>query len=310
MAVTLDIVIVNWNSGRQLLDCLNSMADCAKDSFQLNKVIIVDNASTDNSLAGITSINLPITIINNLENKGFAYGCNQGGRGSQSDFILFLNPDTRLYQDSLSQPLNFFQNPVNDKIGIVGVQLIDEENKVARSCARFPKSKTYIMKMLGLQKLSLSHFMTEWDHMNNQEVDQIMGAFFLVRRTLYDALNGFDERFFVYMEEVDFSLRAKKLGFSSYFLAEAKIFHAGGGTSRQVKAKRLFYSLQSRILYAYKNFSQRSAFLLMITTVLLEPISRCGKALLKGQLQSVKETLQGYKLLWKHLPVILRKSAL
>ncbi|HVV68975.1 MAG TPA: glycosyltransferase family 2 protein [Gammaproteobacteria bacterium] len=307
MQATLDIVIVNWNTKKQLLNCLDSIANTViKDSFILNKIFIVDNASTDNSLDGILQLDLPIFLIKNSENKGFAYGCNQGAKDSTADYLLFLNPDTLLYADSLAKPLAFMQAPENKTIGIVGVQLMDEEGKVARSCARFPKTSTYLMKMLGLERFSHPHFMKEWDHMDSREVDQIMGAFFLVRKELYNQLQGFDERFFVYLEEVDFSLRAKQRGWTSFYLADAKIFHAGGGSSNQVKAKRLFYSLQSRTLYAFKNFNTLSATTLFLATFLIEPISRCARALLKGSVEQAKETCSAYTMLYKKIPSIFK----
>ena len=301
----LDIVIVNWNTGKQLFNSVQSIISTYKN-FILNKVVVVDNASHDNSMEGLDQINLPLTIVQNTINMGFAYACNQGAKGSEADYILFLNPDTLLYADSLSKPIEFMQNPDNKTIGIVGVQLIDEDGKVARSCARFPKTSTYLMKMLGLERFSHPHFMTEWDHMDNREVDQIMGAFFLVRRQMYDQLQGFDERFFVYLEEVDFSLRAKQCGWNSFYLADAKIFHLGGGSSGQVKARRLFYHLQSRILYAFKNFNILSAAILLIGTILIEPISRCALALMKGSKQQAKETLSAYAMLWKKIPSIFK----
>ena len=80
----------------------------------------------------------------------------------------------------------------------------------------------------------------------NKEVDQVMGAFFLIRSNLYKECLGFDERFFVYYEEVDLSKRVNSLGFKSMFFAESNAYHIGGGVSQQVKAKRLFYSLRSK----------------------------------------------------------------
>jgi len=143
--------------------------------------------------------------------------------------------------------------------------------------------------------------MKDWNHSETREVDQVIGAFFLVKRKVFDALRGFDERFFVYYEEVDFSYRAKKAGWGSLYLAEARAFHSGGGTSEQVKARRLFYSLRSRLLYAVKHFSPDGGVMVLLATLLFEPISRCALALWRHSWPSLKETVQGYGMLWRWL---------
>ena len=148
--------------------------------------------------------------------------------------------------------------------------------------------------------------MSEWDHATNRDVDQVIGAFFLIRRTVFEALNGFDERFFVYFEEVDVSYRARQAGWRSVYLATARAFHAGGGTSQQVKAARLFYSLRSRLLYGFKHFSRLRAWALVGVTLLVEPISRLVFSAIRGGREDVLNTLRAYGMLWRALPSILK----
>jgi GT2 family glycosyltransferase len=144
--------------------------------------------------------------------------------------------------------------------------------------------------------------MAEWDHAQTRQVDQVIGAFFLVRRGLFESLHGFDERFFVYFEEVDFAYRARQAGWLSVYLADAQAFHAGGGTSNQVKARRLFYSLRSRLLYAFKHFSWTGAVGVLLATLLLEPVSRTALALFRHSWAGLKETWAAYGMLWRWLP--------
>jgi N-acetylglucosaminyl-diphospho-decaprenol L-rhamnosyltransferase len=305
----LDIVIVNWNAGSQLLECLESINVACDSDVKLNRVVVVDNASVDGSLEAISHLTLPLTIIQNGENLGFGRACNQGALESKADFLLFLNPDTRLFPDSLFSPLQFLENKKNSKIGICGIQLVDETGIVVRTCARFPRANTFTIKMLGLDRifpvLFKSNFMTEWDHNETMEVDQVMGAFFLIRRSLYDALGGFDERFFVYFEEVDISYRASKSGWKTIFLASAQVFHKGGGTSQQVKARRLFYSIRSRILYAFKHYHMLSATYLLVLTLLIEPLSRIIHAFGWGSKSQISETFIAYQMLLKQLPTMM-----
>lgn len=305
----LDIIIVNWNAGNQLQDCLESIEAMHRDGFELNRVVVVDNASTDGSADCLEDIDLPLVVIRNVQNMGFAAACNQSAKDSKADYLLFLNPDTRLFKDSLIKPLAFMEQPENQQIGIVGIQLVDEIGRIARTCARFPTPVMFFSKMFGLDRLFPryfpSHFMREWDHAETCEVDQVMGAFFLIRRKLFKNLGGFDERFFVYFEEVDLSCRANNAGWKTVYLADAQAYHKGGGTSEQVKSTRLFYSSRSRILYGYKHFNWLSATALMLGTLMLEPVARLGLATFNRSWLQVEETLKGYAMLWCAMPKLL-----
>ncbi|WP_222927547.1 glycosyltransferase family 2 protein [Biomaibacter acetigenes] len=235
--VLISIVIVNWNSGRQLYECLKSIYNAKKDGLEIDRVVVVDNASSDNSLFGLEEIDIPLKIIKNSTNRGFAAACNQGAKESNADYLLFLNPDTLLFKYSLSKPIAFMEKAENRNIGIVGIQLINENKEISRTCARFPTLGQFNSKIFGLDRLfpKLSYFMAEWDHKSDRFVDHVIGAFFLVRRQLFEKLNGFDERFFVYLEDLDFSYRAKQLGYSSYYLTSTKAYHKGGGSSEKLK---------------------------------------------------------------------------
>ncbi len=145
------------------------------------------------------------------------------------------------------------------------------------------------------------HLMTGSGCETSGVVDQVIGAFFLVRGELFRKLNGFDERFFVYFEEVDFSLRAKRLGCSSYLLTEATAFHKGGGCTDAVKATRLFYSLRSRLQYGKKNFSASDNLALIIITLFLEFVARVIAAVLALSPSQMRETLGGYGKLYGYL---------
>jgi GT2 family glycosyltransferase len=135
-----------------------------------------------------------------------------------------------------------------------------------------------------------------------------MGAFFLVRRALFERLLGFDERYFVYYEDLDFSFRALQGGWSSYFLSTARAVHRGGGCSEHVKAARLFYSLRSRILYAYKHFPSANATGVLLATLLFEPVARLGRAVIRGSVAEIVETGQGYWSFCKATPRLLVKG--
>lgn len=302
---SLHIVIVSWNAGALLRECMASIAPAAEAMDGEVQVVIVDNASTDGSLAEIEPLGLPVRVIRNQQNRGFACACNQGARSANSEYVLFLNPDTKLTSTSLSAPVDFLSRPDNAHIGILGIQMIGSAGEISRSCSRFPTPWRLLTRAIGLDVLFPSIFpgiaMREWDHNADREVDQVIGAYFLTRRRLFQELGGFDQRFFVYFEEVDFCLRARASGWRTYFLAGVQAFHRGGGSSEQVLAQRLFYSLRSRVAYSRKHFSRAGAIAVVLATLFLEPVTRMTLAVLRGSRQESAETLSAYLLLWRNL---------
>jgi hypothetical protein len=304
-----DIIIVNWNSGNQLINCMQSIKEY--DDETIAQVVVIDNASVDGSADVITELldDTPAKVIYNNTNRGFARACNQGARTGSAPYLLFLNPDAEIFEHSLSRPLQYMEAETNADIGICGVQLVDEAGAVSRTCARFPSLARLSAQAFGLNKIpGLKHtgmHMKGWDHRHTSEVDHVIGAFFLIRRNLFEALNGFDERFFVYLEDIDLSFRAWTKGYKSVYLADVQAYHAGGGTSRQVKAMRLFYSLRSRLLYGFKHFSRWQAWALVIVTMMIEPFTRLIFCALYRDWKGMLNTLQGYCLLWRDVPRIV-----
>jgi len=308
----LDIVIVDYDAGVMLRECLTSVVSHQPIFGSLNRVVVVDNASRDPSQRHIQGLPLPVVLIRNEENLGFAAACNQGASCSEAECLLFLNPDTRLGKNSLDVPVRFLSAAENPDVGIVGIQLMDDRGRESPTCRRFPRPSHYWNKALGLDRISRFRFPTgemgSWDHGDFRHVDQVMGAFFCVRREVFEHLGGFDERFFVYFEEVDFSLRALQAGWRTIYLPEAQAFHAGCGTTDKVKARRLYYSLRSRILYGYKHFGWIPATSVLVLTVLVEPITRIVWAILRGAWSEAGESVKASVMLWFSLIETLRTA--
>ncbi len=294
---------MNWNAGRQLIECLQSIAATAWDTVTLSAVVIVDNASTDGSVDELpAAAALPLRVIRNSTNRGFAAACNQAAATIEAEYLLFLNPDTLVEPASIPTAVAWLDQAAHASYGIAGIQLIDEQGRVSRSCARFPTVTSTVAKTLGLDRLLPSVFpgyvMTGWDHTTSRDVDHVIGAFYLVRRELFRTLQGFDEAYFVYFEDVDFSWRAARAGWRSRYLTETRAFHKGGGTSEQIKSRRLFYSLQSRLVYARKHFTPPAATLVTLATFAIEPCIRLAACAIGGSPTGVRETLGAYRLLW------------
>jgi hypothetical protein len=293
-----DIIIVNWNSGDQLRQCIESIRHHSIN--HVGKCIVVDNGSQDGStdfLKGAPDVDLMLT----GENLGFGRACNLGAAQGESEFVLFLNPDASLLPGSLDAPLVFLEEPQNKKVGIVGISLIGDDKEVQRTCARFPSAFSLVLSSFGLNRLvpRLGTHLHEWDHSDSREVPHVIGAFYMIRRDLFERLRGFDEIFCVYLEDLDLSLRARKMGFRSFYLADACAYHKGGGVSEQVKAHRLFYSLRSRIQYAFKHFSWASAVLVTFAALVVEPITRLSLLLLKRRFGEMGGLMSGYRMLWR-----------
>jgi GT2 family glycosyltransferase len=303
MSAEIDIIMINRNSGRLLLNSLRSIEGVDREGFHLSEIVVVDDCSYDDSLDGIDMIGLPIRLIRNDKRLGYGASCNRAAQCCRGDYILFLNTDTLLASDSLAVSLAYIEQPANRQVGIVGIMLLDDLGKVSRSCTRFPTAATYFVLMFGLNKIFPSvfpdHQMKEWDHLSTRQVDHVIGAFMLMRRSLFDELGGYDERFFVYMEDLDISLRASQRGQKSVYLSSAAACHSRGGTSEKAKVESMFFSLRSRIQYAFKHFGTLSALAVAVGTVLIEPFARLLLSVARRSSEEAGNTIKAYLRLWR-----------
>lgn len=266
-------------------------------------VFVVDNASRDGSEAAVAAKYPTVRVIRNLVNRGFALACNQGAACGISEFILFLNPDAQLEVEDLAAMVKLISGDEHENTAVLGPQIRNAQGTVERTCARSPSCRHFVMRALGLHRLLpplVADFtMREFDHLSSRSVDQVIGACLLTRRREFQALGGFDERFFVYFEEVDYCRRVAASGQKVYFWSEAQVAHVGGGTTSRAKAFRLYLSLRSRITYAHKWFGWWDAAVVDLTTLVVEPAVRVAYAALTGDLASVREVVSSARSIWK-----------
>jgi GT2 family glycosyltransferase len=165
--------------------------------------------------------------------------------------------------------------------------MMNAEDEEGLSCSRVPTLWMWTGKMLGLSAvlpgLVPDQRMAASELEANGVVDQVIGAFFLIRRPLFETLGGFDERFFMYLEEVDVALRARELGAASYFLGTTRVVHQATVSSSQVPGKRLLYLLRSRVEFARKHWPRWQAVLLAAVTLVVELPARGIVALVSGR---------------------------
>ncbi|KOG29408.1 glycosyltransferase family 2 protein [Streptomyces resistomycificus] len=294
-----DVVIVNWNAGRHLGDCLRSVVRADRSELEVARIVVVDNASGDDSLQGLSAADIPLDVVRNPRNRGFAVACNQGAARCDSDLLLFLNPDTELYPDSLAVVARVLRSPPEDHIGIFGGLMVDERGNPQISCSRFPTLRVYLGKMTGLDRVAPalfpSHHVRPRELTGSGPVDQVIGAFFLVRRPVFEELHGFDERYFLYLEDVDFAWRARRAGWLSYYVEQARVHHAGQVSSSQLGPWRHYLLMCSRSTYAFRHWTRPRAWALMALTVSVEPAARLAAAVLRGRWAELGATLAVYR---------------
>jgi GT2 family glycosyltransferase len=290
----LDVIIVNWNAGPVVCECVESLAAARAPGIELDRVVLIDNAS-DEWPVPLRDFGLPLQVVRNERNRGFAAACNQGAFGSRADYLLFLNPDVVLGPNALAAPIAVLERDADRRIGIAGIQLVDRHGSIRRTSARRPTRKRFLAALLRLDRLwpagRTSYRMVEWDHGDTRTVDHVTGAFYLVRRSLYERLAGFDERFFVYFEDLDFSMRAQDAGWSAVYVAEAQASHRGGWASGRFRRIRLYHDWRSRVAFARKQFGGGTAAAAFALTAVVDPAVRIGAGVRQRSGTEVRESV-------------------
>jgi N-acetylglucosaminyl-diphospho-decaprenol L-rhamnosyltransferase len=306
---TVHVVIVNWNTGRHLQACLGSLARVEERARLLSRVTVIDNASTDGSVDGLEGGHLPLEIIRNPANVGFAAACNQGAAASTADYLLFLNPDTEVFPDTLATVVSFMESDAAGRVGICGVRVVDGAGRALIAAGRFPTLRVMVGKVTRADRLLPRLFppqhLTPTELTQSRTVDQVIGAFFLVRRSLFEELGGFDTRYFLYFEEVDFSLRAWERGTLSYLLREAEVVHVENVSSKQVPDARLFHSLRSRLLFAYTHWPRWHADVLLGLTLTVELGGRLADAMVRRSAADLGAVPRAYRRLLADVPSLI-----
>ncbi len=250
------IVIVNWNSGNHLANCVRSLLDYAKDF----PITIVDNASTDGSLD--LSANEKITLIRNDRNIGFAAACNIGWKSGSGAHILFLNPDTEAYPDSIYSLQQAFA--ADDSCWAVGGRLVNPSGRPGAYLRPFPSIWRVAKDMLFIDELS-SMDRRRSSQFNNStvplEIDQPAAACLMVSRKALEKIDGFDEAFYpAWFEDVDLCRRIWDQGGRILYQPAARFLHHGGYSLNRLTHQAFlecFYGNQVR--YFRKHHGRRAA---------------------------------------------------
>lgn len=240
--IDLSIIILNYNTKDLLRDCLKSVLAAEKNGFCF-EVVVVDNASTDNSTAMVKKEFTQVKLIENQKNLGFAAGNNLAIPYTSGRYVLFLNPDTFVFAETFKKMLNFMEN--HSRVGAATCRVELLTGKLDEACHRgFPTPWNAFCHFTGLEKIfpkvkffsgyTLSYLPLDKPH----EIDACSGSFLLVRRKVGNKLGWFDEDYFWYGEDIDFCYRLKEAGWQVYYVPEVKIIHYKGvasGMKRQTR---------------------------------------------------------------------------
>jgi len=259
------IIIVNWNTRDILRGCLRSVYTQTQDiKFE---VIVVDNASSDNSAEMVTQEFPQVTLIANAENRGFAKANNQGMRIASGRYVLLVNPDTIVLEGAIQKTVSFADK--YSDIGVLGCQVWLNEKDIQQTCFSFPSIFGLIMQEAGLRGLfPQSRFFSRvkygwWDRTTQMDVDVVSGMYMLVRREAIEQVGLMDEDYFVYAEETDWCYRFWKAGWRCVFTPEARIIHLDGGSKSTAQISvRMFVQHQKSLLIFYKKQRGRATWVI------------------------------------------------
>ena len=288
----LSIIIVNWNVCELLRRCLHSIFQPPLSNFQPPasnlqpptsslqiEVIMVDNASSDDSVAMIEEEFPQVRLIANSENEGFTVGNNQGIGVSRGRYVLLLNPDTEVVGDALTTMVEYLED--HPEVGALGPQLLNPDGSIQSSRRRFPTLVTAFLESTILQqrfphsRIARHYYMADRPDDKVQEVDWVTGACVLTRREAIEEVGPLDEGFFMYSEELDWCRRAKERGWKVIYLPTARVIHHGGQSSEQVKSFQHIQFQRSKIRYFRKHHGSWQAEVLrlfILTTYLYQLI--------------------------------------
>ena len=254
MAKKISIVIVSYNVSKLLDECLQSVARALQGID--GEVFVVDNHSKDNTLTMLKEKHPEVRVIANEVNVGFSRANNQAIRLSEAEYVLLLNPDTVVYENTLHGVLDFMdQHP---QAGGAGVRMLTREgNRAPESRRSIPTPWVAMLKMLGAtRRYYMSHL--SWDEPG--QIEAVSGAFFLVRRKALDQVGLLDEDYFMYGEDIDLSYRLLKGGWQNWYLPYDIIHYKGESTQKSsFRFVHTFY--QAMLIFFRKHYGHLSFFL-------------------------------------------------
>ena len=259
------VIIVNYNVKYFLEQCLCSLRAAIAQTSVAVETIVMDNISTDDSIHYLQPKFPEVQFYNNSENEGFSKANNKALLKATGDLILFLNPDTIVSEGSLQTCVDFFKTQPG--AGAVGLKMIDGSGNYLHESKRgFPTPWVSFCKMTGLARifphsaLFSGYYLGNLNENSLQEIEALAGAFMMVPAKLLQQTGGFDERFFMYAEDIDLSYRIQKAGYANYYLPEPALIHFKGESTHKdsIYIERFYGAM---VQFVDKHYASASYFL-------------------------------------------------
>lgn len=286
------IVIVNWNSKDMLKNCINSIIK--HNNMELIRIVVVDNDSSDNTAEMVSNIFPFVIFINSGGNIGFARANNIALPYINTKFVLFLNPDTLVYENTINKMIHFMKD--HDEVAIVSCKMKYPEGQLdnlgtdggAHTLALqwFTSPLTEFISIMFLTDKNIQRFkniLPYHDPNKSGYVKKIMGTCMIIRKIVLDDIGGYDERFFMYGEDADLCKRITDRGWKLYYLSDAEIVHFCGGSSKKTikefpivtmcesirKLIEKYYGISGSILYRITIFTGSIFRIMLLYYVIL-----------------------------------------
>ena len=263
------IIIPHYNNETILLNCLKSIYESTYKNFE---IIVVDNASTDNSIINAKSLYPNINIVKSKSNLGYAGGCNLGSKEANGEFLFFLNNDTVIESSCIELLINKINS--NNNISSVQPKILNLKNKKYFDYAGasggfidylvFPFTRGRIFNTIEEDK-------KQYD--GSKKIFWASGAGFLTKKNIFKKLSGFDEKFFAHMEEIDYHWKSYLAGYSVWVDPKAILYHLGGGTLAMQSPKKTYLNHRNSLILLLSNYSFFRSILYFIIRLPLEIIS-------------------------------------
>lgn len=267
--IDLSVIIVTYNTADDLRTCIQSVKKYTKELRY--KIIVIDNNSQDHSKTMLESEFPDVTSYFLHNNSGFSIANNYAMERSNSKYILLLNPDTALTENSFLQMYEFLEN--NSAVGAVGPTFTNHQGNIGLTIHKFPNIKTHFIESLNIKPLIKRFSSTKEQNIlismeKPFEVDWISGGCFMVRRSIYDNIGGFDEKFFLFGEDVDWCVRIKNSGWKIFCLPKIKIVHVGGVSTHKNYFSLVVNRYRSKLIFVKKHSNKVELLIIRIIVLL------------------------------------------
>jgi len=282
--LSLTFIIVSFNTVDLLEKCLKTLFDSITNSVSEAEVIVVDNGSTDGTIEFIKNNYPDLVLIESIDNLGYSKAVNKGAQIAKGDFIAIVNSDIQVNSNAINLLLDYLKKHRN--VGVIGPQMVFPDGKWQRSYGEVPSIVNVFSDVLLISVLRDNLKKLLWPLIKldfyPKDVGYIDGAFMLTPREIFNQMNGFDEDFFFYAEDLDYCYRIKRNNYKVVFFPKSKIIHVKGGSS--IKKLNLRYTsmlLDAKILFIKKHYNDKFLNMFLLSQYLHWTVKKCFYKLLK-----------------------------